>query len=134
MSDGRNRTGWMLRISGPPAAIAFAVSILLLFPPAKYGFYPQCPFREIFHLLCPGCGATRALAALLHGQLSEALRLNMLTVLLMPFAGVYGAVCYYRIVVRQPLSWPQLPPAGVYTTLAVVTIFVVIRNLPHSLF
>ncbi len=134
MSSTRDRIGWMLRVAAPPATIAFAVSILLLFPAAKYGFYPQCPFHELLHLQCPGCGSTRALASLLHGQLSEALRLNALTVLLMPFAGSYGAVCYYHMLVQRPLRWTQPRLGGVYAALAVVTVFTVLRNLPLHLF
>ena len=134
MISTRERMGWMLRVAGPPAGIAFAVCVLLLFPPAKYGFYPQCPFHELFHLQCPGCGSTRALASLIHGHLSEALSRNSQTVLLMPFAGSYGAVCYYRMLVQRPLRWTQPRLGGVYAALAVVTVFTVLRNLPLHLF
>lgn len=56
----------------------FAVLVLLLFPPERYGFYPRCPVYTAFGVLCPGCGGTRAVAALLRGHIEDAIRLNAL--------------------------------------------------------
>ena len=53
------------------------------------------------HLQCPGCGATRALAALLHGHVIEAMNFNALITLLLPFAAAYGIVCYIRLAAAQ---------------------------------
>ncbi len=35
-----------------------------------------CPSRWLFHIPCPGCGATRACLKLLEGEFGEAFRLN----------------------------------------------------------
>jgi hypothetical protein len=51
-------------------------SVLYTFPPVTAGFYPQCVFRQVTGLECPGCGTTRALHALLHGRVGEAFRFN----------------------------------------------------------
>ncbi len=123
-----------LRAAAPPALVALAVTILLRFPPAQYSFYPQCPIRELFDLQCPGCGATRALAALLHGHFIEAMKFNALITLLLPFAAAYGIVCYIRLLQRKPIRWPQPPPAVLYAAFVITVVFTVIRNLaPHSL-
>jgi hypothetical protein len=54
--------------------VAFAVAaggcVVLRFPPDSSGFYPRCPIFFWLHLDCPGCGGTRALAALLRGRLN----------------------------------------------------------------
>lgn len=50
--------------------------VLYTFPPAASRFYPRCVFRTLTGLLCPGCGATRAMHHLLHGRVEEAFRLN----------------------------------------------------------
>jgi hypothetical protein len=134
MTGRRERIQWMLRAAAPPVAVTVGVCVLLLFPPAKYGFYPQCPFHELFHLQCPGCGGTRALAALLRGNLFEALRFNALTVLLAPLAGIYGIACYQRFLRHKPLRWRQPRSFSIYAALGVITVFTVIRNLPLHFF
>src|ERR1700743_1975824 len=91
-----SRIATTLRAALPVSLMAGLAIILLRFPPAQYTFYPQCPIYSSLHLLCPGCGGTRALADLLHGRLHEALHDNALVTLLLPIAFVYGAVAYRR--------------------------------------
>jgi hypothetical protein len=129
-----SRTPCILRATMPPAAIALAAILLLGFPPAQYSFYPQCPIYQLFHLQCPGCGATRALAALLRGHFTEAINLNALVPLLLPFAAAYGIFCYSRLLHRKTFRWPHPPPAVLYAAFAATALFAVIRNLPLRLF
>ena len=104
---------------------------LLLYPPSHQSLYPACPFHEYLGILCPGCGATRALAALLRGHLTEALRLNPLFVLLLPVA-LAGAIESYRRAIRPgSFRWPQPPAPALYATLAAAAIFTIARNLPR---
>jgi hypothetical protein len=130
ISVNRGRTADRLRAATPPAILVLAVTVLLIFPPTQNSFYPQCPIHEYLHLLCPGCGATRALAALLRGHLAEAIHFNALVPLLFPFAIAYSSFCYRRFLQHKPLRWPQPPPAMLYTTFALVGVFTAIRNLP----
>lgn len=124
-----SRIASTLRAAAPPAIIVFAAAILILFPPTRYNFYPQCPIHQLLHLQCPGCGATRALSALLGGHLVEALRANALITLLFPFAAAYCITLYRRFLKRKPLRYPHLPPAAIYAAFATITIFTVARNL-----
>jgi hypothetical protein len=124
----RRRIAGILRVAVPPAVVALAAILLLRFPPAQYSFYPRCPIHELLHLQCPGCGATRAVAALLHGHFIEAMNLNALITLLLPFTAAYGILLQ-----RKSICWPQPPLAVIYTALTLATVFTVIRNLPpHS--
>ncbi|MBS1800308.1 MAG: DUF2752 domain-containing protein [Acidobacteria bacterium] len=125
----RSRLVLFSQAAAPLALLALAAVILLRFPPEQYGFYPQCPIHRFAGVLCPGCGTTRALAALLHGELGDALRLNALTVLLLPVAGGYAATCYARMIANKPFRLPQPPPSAIYGTLAAATIFTIVRNL-----
>lgn len=127
-SDGRIAT--ITRAITPLIALVCAAAILLRFPPEQYHFYPQCPMYALFHIQCPGCGTTRVLAELLHGNLADALRLNALTTLMLPLAAAYAAVCYWRFLKREAFRWPQLPAAGIYAGIAIAVLFMVLRNLP----
>ena len=111
------------------AAALLGCAALLFCPPARASFYPACPFHQYLGILCPGCGATRALAALLRGRVMEALRLNPLFVLLLPIA-LAGAIESYRRALRpERFRWPRPPAAALYATLAAAAIFTVARNL-----
>jgi hypothetical protein len=102
--------------------LMIGAATLLLFPPARHGFYPRCPFFEATGLLCPGCGGTRALAALLRGDVMGAWRLNGLVVALLPFAAGWGVLRPWRVEVRVPREvWVGF---GI-----VVGMFGVLRNL-----
>ena len=120
------------RAAAPVAVVLLAAGVLLRFPPAQYSFYPVCPVHEFLHLQCPGCGATRAVAALLRGDIAEAMHFNALVTLMLPFAAVYGVFCYWRFVQRETIHWTQPPRAVVYAAFCVAVIFTAIRNLPHG--
>jgi hypothetical protein len=112
----------------PAAALAAlvllaAAAILFRFPPAQYSFYPQCPIHSYLGILCPGCGTTRAFSALLHGHLTDALRLNALTTLLLPIA------LLRTVLAQRSLRSLQPTPAVLYSLLAFAAIFTVARNL-----
>ncbi len=100
---------------------------LIHFPPGLYHFYPACPIHHFTGLLCPGCGATRALALLLQGHPGRALEQNALVVLLLPWLAGYLAVAYLRCSAGKP--WPRLPEPAIMTLLAVALLFGVYRNL-----
>jgi Protein of unknown function (DUF2752) len=124
----------IVRAAAPLAVITVVATVLLRYSPEQNSFYPQCPIHEYLHLQCPGCGATRALAALLGGHPVEAMHFNALVTLLLPFAATYGILCYHRFLQRRPVRWPQPPPIVTYASLIAAAVFTVIRNLPlHSL-
>ena len=113
----------------PLVCVGLGAIVLVLFPPEQYGFYPVCPVYRYLHVLCPGCGATRALAALLHGRVGEALRLNWLIVMSLLVCAGYAAAGYRRLVRGDGLGWPRVPVAAIYGMLAVTVVFGVARNL-----
>jgi hypothetical protein len=129
----RSRVVRALRAAAPPAIITLVATILLLFPPEHYSFYPHCPIHEYLHLQCPGCGATRALSALLRGHFADAMHLNALVTPLLPFATTYGILCYCRFLLGKPQRWSQPPHVAIYSLFAIAAVFTILRNLPHSL-
>ncbi len=119
-----------LTLTAALSFIALAALVLYRFPPAASSFYPICPVHEYLHLACPGCGTTRALAALLHGHLAEALHLNPLAILLvLPLVVIYGSVAYARAIRDRDFRWPQLPTPALYAGIALMVAFTVARNL-----
>jgi hypothetical protein len=111
------------------AATVLACAALLVYPPARTSLYPVCPIHLYLGIDCPGCGATRALAALLQGRFIEAIHLNALFVLLLPIA-LAGAIESYRRAIRPgSFRWPQPPAPALYTTLAATVLFTVARNM-----
>jgi hypothetical protein len=126
----QSRISGTLRAAAPLVLIAAVAAVLLRFPPAENHFYPVCPVYFVLHLQCPGCGGTRALAALLHGHLREALHWNALITLMTPLAAGYGGVFYWRFLRRKALGWQQAPPAAIYAALAIAAVFTMERNLP----
>lgn len=111
-------------------AAAVLIGATLLFdPPGDASLYPACPIHQYLGILCPGCGATRALSALLHGRSLEALRLNSLFVLLLPALLALAIESYRRALRSGSFRWPQPPVAALYATLVAAAIFTVARNL-----
>ena len=111
------------------AAATLLCAALLIFPPTRFSFYPTCPIHQFLGIDCPGCGATRALAALLRGHLLEALRLNALFVLLLPAVLALAAESYRRAIQPDRFRWPQPPAPALYATLAAAAVFTVARNV-----
>ena len=109
--------------------IAAGLVVLYFFNPTKYGFYPVCQFHRLTGLNCPGCGATRALFALLHGQFQIAFHDNALLLGCL----VFGAGRFVWVEVekwRGRLHSRFLANWMLWTLLAVTIIFGIIRNLP----
>jgi hypothetical protein len=129
-----SRIAHTLRAAAPPLIVALTAAILLRFPPAQGSFYPRCPIYEYLHLQCPGCGATRALAALLRGHFSEAMHLNALITPLSPFAAVCCIRCYRRFLQRKPIRWQRISPVALYVAFGVIAVFAVARNLSSQSF
>lgn len=68
-------------IGGVAAAVVYG-----LFDPAKYVFFPKCPFRLLTGgLRCPGCGSQRAIHALLNLEFKEAFLHNPMVIISIPF-------------------------------------------------
>lgn len=73
------------------AAVLACVSLAVArWQPAVLSLLSACPFRALTGMSCPTCGSTRAVWALSHGRLAEALAANPLAavtlLLLLPAA------------------------------------------------
>ena len=73
--------------------MAFIIFLVLLggillynLNPTQYWFMPKCPFKLITGLNCPGCGIQRAIHALMHGEIKEAIHYNYYLLYSGPYA------------------------------------------------
>ena len=112
---------------------AAACAVLFCYDPRQYHFYPVCFFHLTTGLLCPGCGALRALHQLLHGNLVAAFHLNPVLVMVLPVMLWLGARYALRKAAGQPASL-GLRPLWLWLALAAVLIVSVLRNLPGAPF
>ncbi len=65
--------------------VAVAAVVLYVFDPSEYVLMPKCPFKMLTGWDCPGCGFQRAMHALLHGHVAEAIRFNVFLVVAVPY-------------------------------------------------
>jgi hypothetical protein len=111
------------------AAAAGCAYVAIADPNKGSSWYPQCPFKALTGLDCPGCGVTRALHALLTGHPVRALDHNALV----SVAVVLGLVWFGVSKVRQRTGRPPLtlkhPTAWAVAAGVVVVAFWVVRNL-----
>jgi Protein of unknown function (DUF2752) len=100
--------------------IAIVAGLLFVFDPTHLGVLPPCPLHRLTGLWCPGCGSTRALYQLVHGNLMAALRFNPLAISLLPLVG-YLSIRGERVVIKAVWIWALL---------GIVITFGILRNIP----
>ena len=115
-------------------AVPAGLTVLYLKPPTEGSFYPRCYFHVLTGLHCPGCGATRCLHALLHGDLAQAAAYNLLFLLLLPPLLAWGACVWWSLWAGRPAPGWRMPPWVFRALLVVVFAFWVLRNLPFPPF
>ena len=102
-----------------------ACVIVLAAPPGspRAKWLPKCMVYQQTGLYCPGCGCTRALSALLRGDLKASLHNNLL---LIP-ASLTAAILIVKpgITLRRPVA------IGV---IVIIVAFTVLRNIPCAPF
>ncbi len=92
--------------------------------------YPQCPFRALTGLDCPGCGITRAVRSLVTGHPLQAMDHNLLFVVALVLGAVWfgwSELARWRGV--PPPRWSIGPRAMIGIGVA-IGVFWVARNLP----
>ena len=117
---GRRRIWLLLLLAGAGGA---GLGVLSLLERSQLRWLPQCYFYRFTGLLCPGCGTTRALFALAHGDPAGAIANN---VILFPALGLSAAMLLFPGRFRQKNLG--------FVILAVIAAYWILRNLPFSPF
>jgi hypothetical protein len=110
------------------AAGGAGAGLLLFVDPNQPGnLLPKCPFKWLTGLNCPGCGATRMVHALLHGDVVGAFHYNAVLLTL----GVPLAVWLFSRWMRDKWTGEQrsVPKSVGVAVLVVAAVWGVGRNL-----
>lgn len=123
------RTDLIIRVLVAVSVPAFL--ILLWIYERNGGSGASCPFYTLTGLYCPGCGSGRAVQALYHGHVVQAVRYNtLLPVLGLPAFAVLAHE-YLRIVFPALKLRPVYISQPVVKAVIVIVIgFWVLRNVP----
>lgn len=108
-------------------------SVVYFFNPETAKFYPVCQFHHLTGLNCPGCGMTRAIYALMHGNFPDALQDNALLVLVLVALAIRGA-WFWRNKLRCQPNGEFFPVVFLWPLLILAIIFTILRNLPAFAF
>lgn len=93
------------------------LALLCFFDPSTSAIFPPCPTNALTNLHCPGCGTLRAMYALLHGDLKEALSQNILAVIFIP---ILPAMYFFPKYFKKPIV-----PAAM---LVIFILYAILRN------
>lgn len=117
-------------IGGALGGVA-GVAVVATVDPNEPGHYPTCPFLAVTGRYCPGCGSLRAVHALAHGDVGEALARNPLLVASVPLVLVLWGLWVRRTVTGKQRTWAA-PAWWIWGLLVLVLAYWVARNLPGA--
>jgi hypothetical protein len=117
---------WLLGLAGA----GLGLGLLYTHPPETSWFYPPCLFHRGTGFYCPGCGATRALYSLLHGNWKQAAQQNLLLVALLPALATFLVMQGFAAWKQAEGPWSAIAKAIPWALLTVVVLFGLFRNLP----
>ncbi len=129
MSD-RHLVGRLAAPAGVTAAILAATAFVAANNPHTTRLSPGCIMLQASGFYCPGCGGTRAVYDLVHGDIAAAARMNALVTFLVVPLGVL-ALAYWVLRAGGWIRWQvRLPLWTAYAAVAFMLAFTVVRNLP----
>lgn len=115
------------------AGAAALAGVVYTVDPYSPGSYPTCPSLALLGVHCPGCGSTRCVHSLLHGDFATAWSMNPLTILGLAYVvwrfGRWAAQVWLGI----PYD-PKPRPIMLWTVLILIVVFGVLRNTPWGAF
>lgn len=128
MIDFSKKYGLMILVF--TAVLALVLLYFFVYP--LYGeYFPKCLLYTFTGLYCPGCGSQRAIVALLHADISDALHDNLLAVLALPFLIYSFTISSINFIGNKNLKTKTVySPSFVKAIFLLVVIFSILRNIP----
>ena len=109
---------WILAAAIGSIAAGILTAFALCYVKIRH-FFPICPSYTFFHFYCPGCGSTRAMYCLLHGNLIGFFRNN---IMLLPILTIVG------LLILRPDFKKHYIFLNVFTLLLIL--YTICRNIP----
>jgi hypothetical protein len=123
------RSSLALPIAVGCCATAAALYVTAL-DPSSTGTYPVCAVRSVTGWWCPGCGLTRAVHHLMHGDIRQALGHNALVVPVVALL-VLTWIAWLMDSWGRRLTWVHRAAIPAWLGLAIAAAaFTILRNLP----
>lgn len=116
------------------ANIAGGVGVLIMFVGIilqKMRILPNypCTFLHVTHMYCPGCGGTRALFAMLKGDIIHSLGYNPAVVLGAIVLLYYEVTVIMTIVSKRDKVYYTKSPLPILLYIGIVLIFAIVRDV-----
>lgn len=110
----------------PLAVLAAGYGIGLL--TVRYVHFPPCPILHYCHVYCPGCGVSRSLISLMHGNLLLSLRQNALILFFLVAAALYYAEFAVGVWGGRLRFSILHKPWVIYSLLVLLGVYLIARN------
>lgn len=94
----------------------------------KHVMLPECQFHKWTGLYCPGCGDTRAVIALMNGDILLSLRQNALIVVLLLIAIALYIELFLKVVFEKRFKSPVFNLKFLCIFLILFAVYSVVRN------
>lgn len=110
-------------------AILLSISFILFLDYINY----ECPFRKLFNIYCPGCGATRMFKSLLKLDIYQAFRYNplmfILLVILLPIYIIIDIIYYTK---NKKLI--KVTKTQIILLFSIIVVYFILRNLKVGIY
>jgi hypothetical protein len=110
------------------AGLAFVYAVN---PNVENNPYPRCLLKAMTGIDCPGCGGTRAMYSLLHGDIAGAADHNILVFAIVPLVA-YMLVAFVLKQFGHTIPLPRASRTMGWAVAAFLLVFSVARNLPFG--
>lgn len=111
--------------------IAILVSIIYLMILDLINF--ECPYRNLLHIYCPGCGTTRMLKSLLKLDIYQSFRYNplmfIILVILLPIYIIINIIYY-----RKNKKILKISKTTIIVFFIIIIIYFILRNLKIGIY
>lgn len=90
-----------------------------------------CFFKEVFGIRCVSCGLTRAFISIIHFEFINALKYNILSILIFVFLSIFSVLLIIDIILNRNMSFNLIKYLSRYYILMIILVIVttVINNI-----